>query len=631
MNRIRRTILLILLIFFAVFEAKAHAPEPETTTVPWFTPEILFNPFINKNILDTAITGFQRYDLFEKLQSPFYAGKGNVGHVSRALFFNPEMHSGFVLFADDKYSGYLLDFKTQRFYRPEFVFTDIYFVTGSENRQLFYAKHNQRFGEKVYGGLKYQTVNSPGAYSRLASRNAAIALWADVQLGDNYGVLGSFALNRIINKESGGLINHLNFEEDAARDSVFLYRAESRYRDVGFNVHQYYHLDFGRGNDTLSGLKLGVVRHQFYYKRTAFLFDEDVPPTPVFYDHNPLNPQFTFDSTLVYEIGNKIAWSNRMHNSGQGRAAPLFVELSMSHKLVRIQQPLYNGDLTPEDYRFYKNRFAQMGYGMRLASDPGRFLSFDGSANFIAGGYNSGDFDFGGVMRFRPGPGSVRLVFTGHYAEKESPWFMHHFRGNYISWFNDFDKSRTLRMGVGFLSDFLNLEGNYYLMNRAFFMDADALPAQNEGSFPLFTAAASANINFSLFRSRHKLIFQHTNETAFERFPDFASFHSLFADFKLFDDALHLNTGIDIRYNAPYTPMAYMPVVRQFYIRDDFKAGHDLIVDVFVTARISRARFFIKFEHFLGMLADQPPVYQIPFYPVPETTFVFGISWMFFD
>ena len=630
MHRMRHTILLVMLISSVLMEAKAHAPEPETTIVPWFTPEILFNPFFNKNILDTAIAGFQRYDPFEKTRSPFFAGKGNIGHVSRSIVFQPEMDAVFSLFTDDWYSGYLLDFKKQRFYRPEYVFTDIFYVSGSENRQLFHAKHNQRLGEKVYGGVKYQTVNSPGAYSRLASRNAAIALWTDVQLTDNYGFLGSFALNRIINKESGGLINHVNFEEDAARDSVFLYRAESRYRDVGFNIHQYYRLDFGN-KDTLQGLNLGVIRHQFYYKRTALLFDEDAPPTPVFYDHNPLNPQFTFDSTLVYEIGNKIAWSNRMHNASHKRSAPLFLELSASHTLVRIDQPLYSGETSAGDYLLFRNSYAQMGYGMRMASDPRRLFSFDASANYIAGGYNDGDFNLGGNIRFRPGKGSARLVFTGHYAEKEAPWFMRHFRGNYISWFNDFDKSRTLRMGLSFLSDFLSVEGNYYLMNRAFFMNADALPAQTEGSFPVFTAAISGNADFSVFRSRHRLIYQHTDEKAYDRFPAFASFHSIYAEFNMFDDALHLNTGFDIRYNAPYKPMAYMPMVRQFYIQDDFESGHDLIMDVFVTARISRVRLFVKFEHFLGLLTDAPPVYQIPFYPVPESTFVFGLSWMFFN
>ncbi len=628
----RLIILFILLISFAGTEVWAHTPEqePDSAIVPWFTQEIFFNPFHEKNLLDTATSGFQRYDLFEKEQSPFFAGKGNVGHVSRSLFFEPNMYAGFSLFTGEKYSGYLLDFQQQRFYRPKFVFTDIFYATGSENRQLFQVKHNQRLGEKIYGGVKYQTVNSPGAYSRLGSRNAAIALWVDFQHGDNYGVLGSFALNRIINKESGGLINHLNFEEDAARDSVFLYNAESRFRDIGFNIHQYYRLEFGK-KDTLAGLNLGVIRHQFYYKRTALLFDENTAPSPVFYDQNPLNPSFTLDSTLVYEVGNKIAWSNRMHDSHHERPPPLFFELSVSHKLVRIYQPLYNGEISEDDYRFYKNRFTQMGYGARLASNPESVLSFNASANYVAGGYNNGDFDVGGSLLVRPAGDLLRFTLLGHYAEKEAPWFLHHYRSNYVNWFNDFDKSRTLRMGVNLMSEMFQLEGNYYLLNRAFFMDADALPSQNEGSFPVYTASLATNLDFWVFRSRHRLIFQHTKDDAFERFPSFASFHSIYADIKLFDNALHLNTGFDVRYNAPYRPMAYMPVVRHFYVQDDFESGHDLIVDVFVNARISRTRIFLKLEHFLGLLIDLPPVYQIPFYPLPETTFVFGISWMFFD
>ncbi len=632
MHRMRLTILIILLISFAGHEAKAHAPEQDTLMVRWFTQDVFFNPFHEKNLLDTAISGFQRYDLFEKKHASFFAGKGNVGHVSRALFFNPDMNTGFSLFPDDMYAGYLLDFLQQKFYRPEHVFTDIFYVTGSENRQLFHAKHNQRLGERIYGGLKYQTVNSPGAYSRLASRNAAISLWIDLQAGDNYGLLGSFSLNRLINRESGGLINHVNFEEDAARDSVFLYNAESRYRDIGFNIHQYYYLNFNNNDDDeKSGLNLGVIRHQFYYKRRALVFDESTAPSAAFYDQNPANPLFTFDSTLVYEVGNKIAWSNRLSNGGQESNLPLFFELSVNHKLVRIYQPLYVGEISEDDYRFKKNRFAQLGYGMRLGSDPQRLFSFDAFANYLAGGYNDGDMDIGGRLTLRPVSHFFRTTFSGHYAEKEAPWFYHHFRGNYISWYNDFNKSRTLRLGVNFMSGLFDLEGNYYLMNRAFYMDADALPAQNNDSFSLFTAALSTNIDYRAFRSKHQLIYQFAGEDSFERFPAFASFHSLYADFRLFDNALQLNTGFDVRYNAPYKPMAYMPVVRQFYIQDDFESGHDLIVDVFVNARISRTRLFVKFEHFLGLLTDRPPVYQIPFFPVPEATLMFGISWMFFD
>ncbi len=73
-----------------------------------------------------------------------------------------------------------------------------------------------------------------------------------------------------------------------------------------------------------------------------------------------------------------------------------------------------------------------------------------------------------------------------------------------------------------------------------------------------------------------------------------------------------------------------MPVNRMFYIQNDYKSDHTFLVDLFLNARISRARLFVKLQNILGLVTDKPPVYDIPFFPLPETMFKFGVSWAFF-
>jgi hypothetical protein len=609
--------------------------EVNSSEVVRFIRQMFFDPFAGESIVDTTLTGAQLYDLHDR-RSPFYAGKGNVGHVNRSMTFEPDLQPHFVLFPEPYYRGYILSTDNQVFYRPKHVFSELFYVTGSAREQLFYAMHNQRLAESIYLGLKYQTVNSPGVYSRLSSRNAGLEVKLDAELGDRYGLLGSFELNRLVNWESGGLKNHLNFEEDEVRDSVFLYSAESRYRDIGFSIQQFYRAAITRvvsKNDTLhrtDEFSLGVFRHEFSYKRRAFLFDEAVAPSPVFYGVPPMNINLTYDSTLVHTISNKLSWSNHLSQS-INRSLPLHLMLYAEHKFVNMRQPLFYEQPVNEEYDFAKDEFRQFSYGARIQSDPEYFLSFIGFANYIMGGYNDGDHDIGGKLSIGRHENNLHLSFKGHYSEQEAPYFLNHFRGNYIYWNNDFFKQRTMNLGMSLKSLYVKLEANYYFLDRAVFINADAFPEQHAGSFSVFTTGLSSDVDVWFLRSHHKIVYQYTGEEQYHRYPSLISYHSLYADFKLFDNALHAHTGFDLRYNAPYRPMAYMPVVRQFYIQDDYESDHVYFLDAFVNAKISRVRMFVKVQNVLGLFLDAPKYYEIPFYPMPEGMFKFGVSWMFFD
>ncbi len=621
---------------FIFFQVLANDPsEGEFMGVPWYTEEALFGGgFHPGQPADTMLSGFQQYR-FHHRDHMFYAGKGNVGHALRHLRFDPVLLTGFSLFPQPLYPGNRFSLDSIRYYRPAHVFSELYYVLGSENEQLFYAKHNQRLHERVYAGVKYQTVNSPGFYSRMGARNAGFLLYLDAEPVERYQVSAGFIINRLINSESGGLKDHLAFEEDEVRDSVFLQNAESRSREIGFRIRQSYHTGFYYGEDTLTQrpfVSLGEIRHAFTYKRQAFLFDEPIPPSPYFYAaEEPYDYHSTFDSTLVHTISNKISWSNISHKN-DSTWHPLHVQVYVRHWLLNIRQPQPGQNENNDIYVFEKNRFSQFEQGVRIASDPSRFLSFNGYANYIAGGYNDKDYGFGGNVFLGAQSRPTRLKINAAYAEQEPGYFIRHYRSNYVAWDNvEFRKSRTLRLGFRLLNPLVCLEANYYLLNRALYMDEDAYPRQHDHSFSVISAGLSTDIAFSFVRTSHRLLFQYVDEKEYERFPKWISYHSLYADFSLFDKALHAHAGIDMRYNAPYQPMAYMPMNQLFYIQNQYSSDHEFLLDVFVNARISRARLFVKYENLLGLIVKGPPTYDIPYYPLPESMFKFGVSWMFFD
>ncbi|TVR41430.1 MAG: hypothetical protein EA394_05695 [Bacteroidia bacterium] len=605
--------------------------------VSWHTRESLFSqPFHQQKQIDTTLTDFQHYDFFPVIK-PLYAGKGNVGHAVRPLMFEPLPGQGFRLHSHQMYQGHLLTLDSVRFYRPEHVYSELFYVLGAGREQLFYAMHNQRLHEHVYGGILYQTTNSPGHLSRLRARNAGFSLSLDAQPFEGYQVAGSLIINRIFNDESGGLADRLGYEEDEGRDFMRLTGAQTRLRELGFRVEHSYQAGFHQSKDEQSrplSINLGQFRHAFTYQRRSFVFDESTAPSSEFFGNEvPVNPGFTYDSTLVHTVANELNWTSGKPDH-KGYDAPLYIRLFVSHEMINVRMPALSGngeEGNDDSYPFERQRYNQLRQGVHIASNPRHAFSFEGYAHYIASGYNAGDSYMGGHILLGREKQPLRLKLHAIYAEQEAPYFYNRFRSNYVSWNNDFRKTRVLTGGASVLHSMLSADAGYTLMNKAVYMDEEGYPRQNTGSFSVITAGITTELSFSFIRSKHRVQYQYFGDEDYDRFPSLVSYHSLYADFKLFDGVLKAHTGVDLRHNNPYRPMAYMPVNRHFHIQNHYESDRVFLLDVFANAMISRARLFIKLENILGLFSGGKPVYDIPFYPLPETAFKFGISWMFFD
>lgn len=616
-----------------------------SSEVPWFSEEQLQSPFeALPNIVDTTITGFQLYD-FVYHSEFFFVNKGNPGHITRGLQFRPSLGHGFQLYGQELFPGYRFKHESLRFYRPNHVFTDLFYVMGSEREQLFNALHNQKFHETLHAGFNYQLVNSPGFYTQTGSRNSNIYLTLDFQLPSRrYQALGSFISNRFENQEGGGLVDRFAFEQDPNSDFVFMPEAELRHRETALTIHHFYQTGFyvgGNENDTLETrrfINLGRINHEFFWRRQAFVFDD--PQSPVeFYEAEPFNPTSTYDSTFVNTLQNLVSWSNFPLQSGRGKF-PFNFKLYLKHQLVDIKQPLFiepvpgegeGTEETDQEYRQQNERFSQVIQGVELESDKSRFLSGKAFAHLTLGGYNDEDLGIGASFVLGKPVQTHQVSMQAAFYQQEVPYSFSRFYGNYISWENDFPKQQIGHAQLLYQSNWLSLEGNYYVLSNMVYLGPEALPLQNTSTFGLLSAGIGLRAGIGVFQTRHKVLYQYVGELEFEQFPELVSYHSVFFDFSLFKRAMDLNVGFDLFYNAPYTPMGYMPVVRQFYAQDGYETDHVILADAFVTIKVKRTRFFLKAQNITSFLPDFPQVYAIPYYPLPGFAFKFGVSWMFFD
>jgi hypothetical protein len=654
----------ILFLFFSFISfAILHADETESPSViPWYTQGMLESPFtFQQMFVDTTHTAFQLYDFFAP-GNPLVAGKGNVGHPSRLLEFLPDLSTSFSLFSNDPYGHYRFQHNHIHFFRPEHVFTDLFYTTGANREQLFYGLHSQRFQDKLYVSGKYRIINSPGQYSRMAARHSNVYLSFDYQdTGERYQLLGSFISNRMETQESGGLRDHITFEESPVRDSVYMYNATSKYRETAIHLNHFYKTGFytydengqdgvpelnaeqqGDSTDILlpansTGEKrfvnLGRINHHFSYKRRTFVFDEKVPPSN-FYQNTALESSFTYDSIYVHTIENLVSWSN--YPVYQEHATfPFNFRLSLTHRMVNIQQPIYEMGSDDEeetiDYPLSKVHFNQFIPGVSIESDKSRFFSFDGFTRLTLGGYNDEDLEIGGNVYLGRIGQNNRFQASVLLSQKEAPYFSSHYSSNYVRWDEDFEKMNIFKLSTSFQHKIFSVHANYYLLKNALFMNSDAMPEQNADAFSVFTAGVSTQLGIGVLQSQHSILYQHMGSERFDRLPPLIGYHSVYADLSLFDKAMYAQIGFDVLYNSPYKPMAYMPVILHFYSQDSYESAFDIYLDAFITAKIKRTRFFLKLQNILGVITDIQPVYPVPFYPLPEAAFKFGLSWMFYD
>lgn len=639
---LRWILFLVLLFSFGksgAFSASDTIEKP--SVVPWFTREQLQDPFDMKpNFADTSITGFQHYD-FSYRHRFFFANTGNVGHATRFLQFSPFIDASFSPDGSGLFQGYRFEPQSLRFYRPRHVFTEMFYVTGANREQLFYAKHNQKFTDNLYAGLKYQVVNSPGAYNHMASRHSNVYLAIDYRLPNNrYQVLGSFISNRRQLQESGGLQNHLDFEIDRNRDIVLLPRADSRTREMILNVKHFYQTGFylpgGEGNnqDDRRFVNLGRISHEFSLRRMALLFNDPARPDTLF----PTPPAIdgpTFDSTRVSILQNQVSWSNFPLRTGRG-GFPFNFRVFLKHSFIDIKQPLilvHGGDTVQQAgaYLFEQDRFSQLVQGAEIETDQTRFFSARAYGNMTLGGYNEGDFSLGGTVVFGRPEQYPRIFLEAGIHQQETPYFLSRFRGNYVSWNNDFDKQFIGHSRARVQWRWLTAEANYYLLNNMVFVGSERLPVQNTNTFSVLSASLGLDVGLGPFRTRHKVLYQHIGDENFEQFPELVSYHSAFFEFSMFQRAMDLNLGFDFFFNSPYNPMGYLPMIRQFYTQTGFRSNNSWMADAFATIKVQRTRFFLKAQNVGSMLPGAPVQYQIPFYPLPGMAIKFGISWMFYD
>lgn len=96
--------------------------------------------------------------------------------------------------------------------------------------------------------------------------------------------------------------------------------------------------------------------------------------------------------------------------------------------------------------------------------------------------------------------------------------------------------------------------------------------------------------------------------------------------------------GMDFHYRSQFYGDAYMPMISQFHLQNDFILNDYLLVDAFVNVKIRNARLFVKYNQLNQIFGNGAPAwlsgngyYVSPGYVSVRSFVTFGLQWMLFD
>lgn len=625
-------------------------PQPEKKGSAWtlIYPLGLHEP----STMDTLLYNYQKQAV-PSIVTPAYATTGNLGAEGENMIFferKPRMEFFFA----DALMEYLPLASNQKFYNVYIPYTQLSYNTGGGKqavqdrlRMNFAGNVNRRIGV----GAMVDYLYSKGSYQNQATKDFSFGM-SGYYRGDRYELQAFYNHWNLLNKENGGITDPLYITDpaqlqggvdhiDSKSIPVNLSNAHTRLRGQQLFVNNAYNVGYWRTeevNDTLS--------REVYVPVTKFIWTLDftsgthrfidTSSNQTFWPNKYISPMQTNDETYYSDLSNTIGvemvegfrkWA-KFGLSVYGKYQfQHFVQTPDT--LDRTQELLEGLTPLPEGFsiksRQNRNLFS---VGAVLSKQQGSILTYLVDARLGLIGDVAGDIDVKGRMdtRIRLFGDTVNLAVNGRFSNLAQPYLLQHYRSNHFVWDNDFGKTRTLRaegeLHFPWTSTTISA-GVENLQNYVYFT-SNGMPAQYGGSLQVISATLKQNFAFGIWHWDNTVVWQHSSKKDVLALPALSVYSNMYLWFRAFK-VLQVQIGADCNYYTSYYAPSYQPATMSFVNQRDTKCGNYAFMDVYLTCKLSKVRFYVMMSHVnQGWFGRD--YFSMPLYPVNPRAFRLGLS-----
>ena len=591
--------------------------------------------------IDTTLKNFQNYSPLYQPEKPTI-GLGSLGIAYRDLLFNPSKSIGFQA-GFHSLDNYLLKAEDVKYYRARSPYTELFYVNGSFQEQVFRVTHTQNVNSHLNFGANYNRIGSEGFYTNQKADhlNAALFAWYESP-NKRYNLLTNAVFNTIKAGENGSTTNDSIFfkttntlRKDA--EAVRLIgtganRPKQTWRENSFFLKQSYNI--GRIDsvkaDSTSMLILPTQRfsHTLKYTRNKYsFFKNEQDLNGVFPSVAVTDLVLTADSTQLNNLHNEFMYSFYLRGKTVGFLKnEIKLDLGVHHDLFQYEQNEYK-------MKSFQNVTLQAGIGYKFSDR----VNIEGNLLQIAQGKNAGDFLYEAKTNFLLSKSIGRIVL-GAYAQNKSPEeIFEKVNYTYHQWDLKFDRSKINNVSFFYENPKLRLsaKADYYLINNYLYFretgnERQISPIQSGANINMLKVNLRKDFKFGKFNLDNYVVYQKSDFQDILRTPEIYTYNSFYFSNRFFK-VLYAHLGFDVRYNTRFRAPAYAINVGQFY---NYNRSVEYltypVVDVWIKATLKRTNIFLKYDYANQNLFSKG-YYTVSQYPMQDALLKFGLSWKFYN
>jgi hypothetical protein len=591
-----------------------------------------YGAFQDSTALDTLLDYFQVYHpvFINSLTSTFVGNYGTPA-INNDFF---DRNSNIDFFFLKSRENYLLTPATIQYYNTRTPYTRLDFGQSGhrsiKNETRFNVFHSQNVNPFLNFTLRMNMAKSAGQYNAQEAKNNFITLYSSYNT-DTWSIYSGFITNTVKNNENGGLTDdELLFNGD---DTEFLNTnlsaSKSGFKGTYYFANGEYRIGkFTSTEEDSSVFRpiLGIMLSSQYERHKQEFTDEEAEDN-TFFQNTYYGAGYIKDSIRFNKLNNVFQlkqYENTQRKTSFGTRAFLGIDF------INTFSP--GPDTTV--FRSVTNNYSNLYAGGGIFREEGKFWTwnFDGKIYFI--GPKAGQTELSGIIS-KPftvlKDTSASLVLAGSINNTVADYFQEEFYSNHFRWKNNFSMEQRMDVNGSIISPKfkLKLSGNYAIINNYIYNNYEGIPSQTGKELLVFSAFADKDFNHRNLHFRVRALWQKASDEEYIHLPDLSGFVSAYYKFVV-SKVLFTQIGFDTRYNTKYYADAYSPATGLFYLQNEKKYGNYPYIDVYANLRLKRTRVFFKMIN-IGTNFLDTEYMTTPHYPMPRSSFRFGISWLFYD
>lgn len=601
--------------------------------------------------IDTMFIDYSRQSVPSAV-SDAWTCTGNLGAEGiNQIWFDRPVRSDF--FFRDAISHWIPSLQKEKFYNTRIPMTLLSYTTGGGKESAqdrLSGTFSGNINRQAQVGALVDYLYSKGSYDYQATKNLTWGLNGSY-MGDRFEFQGFYYHYNSVNKENGGITNELYITDpaklqggvssiDAKAIPTNLTNASSRVVGGELYLNSRYKVGYWHTeplNDTMD-LKTYIPVTSFIwtlkYRHGRHIFnDPSSGETRNFFDHTYFNDKATYDKTSYYSLSNTfgISMIEGFHKLAKfGLAAYVTHEF---RKYTQLADTLDRSGMSVDPLPEFADKIApsvtenMLYVGGQLTKQRGSLLTYEATARFGLLGPAVGDVHVNGNVQTRfPLLGdSIAVRANINFANEHAPLLMNQYRSNHFVWYNDFGKTRTLRIGgqLKIPQTSTMLEAGVENVQNYIYFGPDFTPTQHSGSVQIISARLRQNLAWRALHWDNTITWQTTGNDAVIPLPKLAVYSNLYVLFRI--ATLKVQLGVDCDWYSRFYAPLYQPVTMSFANRRDGKVGNYPFMNLYANMKLGKARFFLLMSH-INQGWFNKNYFSMTNYPLNPRRFQLGVS-----